>query len=103
MDITIITENNAFAGLCETKVVDFVSTLLDGETDVVAYVLDMFNGARVGDLVTLAIADLAEENGELIKALDLKQAPTLMVVANGATVKYVGVPNVKEFIKAQEA
>ena len=24
-------------------------------------------------------------------------------VANGATVKYVGVPNVKEFIKAQEA
>ena len=46
---------------------------------------------------------LAEENGELIKALDLKQAPTLMVVANGATVKYVGVPNVKEFIKAQEA
>ncbi len=43
---------------------------------------------------------LAEENAELTKALEIKQAPTLVVVSGGAVEKFVSVPNVKKFIQS---
>ena len=43
---------------------------------------------------------LAEENAELTMALEIKQAPTLVVVANGNVEKFVSVPNVKKFIQS---
>ena len=43
---------------------------------------------------------LAEENAELTKALEIKQAPTLVVVSGGTVEKFVSVPNVKKFIQS---
>ena len=43
---------------------------------------------------------LAEENKELTMTLDIKQAPTLVVVENGNISKYVGVSDIKKFLKA---
>ena len=43
---------------------------------------------------------LAEENAELTKSLEIKQAPTLVVVSGGSVEKFVSVPNVKKFIQS---
>ena len=43
---------------------------------------------------------LAEENKELTMTLDIKQAPTLVVVENGNISKHVGVSDIKKFLKA---
>ncbi|MBQ8725810.1 MAG: hypothetical protein IJY84_01750, partial [Clostridia bacterium] len=64
LDLTVITDNKAFTGLCEKVVVDFVSEITAEDADVVSVVLDLFNGARVGDFVTIANADFAESEGK---------------------------------------
>ncbi len=43
---------------------------------------------------------LAEENKELTISLDIKQAPTLVIVKDGEMSKYVGVSDIKKFLKA---
>ncbi len=43
---------------------------------------------------------LAEENAELVNALGVKQAPTLVVAAGGAVEKYTGVSEVKKYIQS---
>ncbi len=43
---------------------------------------------------------LADENKDLATALEIKQAPTLVVVQNGAAQKYAGVSDIKKFLKA---
>ena len=43
---------------------------------------------------------LAEENVALSETLKIKQAPTLVSVANGDAEKFVSVPNIKKFIQA---
>ena len=43
---------------------------------------------------------LAEENAELVTALGIKQAPTLVVIAGGAADKYVGVSEIKKYIQS---
>ncbi len=43
---------------------------------------------------------LASENVELTNALEIKQAPTLVVVENGNVSKYLGVSDIKKFLKA---
>ncbi len=43
---------------------------------------------------------LAEENKELALELEIKQAPTLVVVENGNMIKYTGVSDIKKFLKA---
>ena len=42
---------------------------------------------------------LAEQNKELTEAFGIKQSPTLVVVKDGKTEKFVSVPNVKKFIQ----
>ncbi len=43
---------------------------------------------------------LAEKNKELTISLDIKQAPTLVIVKDGEMSKYVGVSDIKKFLKA---
>ena len=43
---------------------------------------------------------MAYENEDLAVALGVRQAPTLVVVANGEADKYAGVSEVKKFIEA---
>ncbi len=43
---------------------------------------------------------LAPENKELTNSLEIKQAPTLVVVENGNVAKYAGVSDIKKFLKA---
>ncbi len=43
---------------------------------------------------------LADENKELVTELEIKQAPTLVVVTNGVAQKYAGVSDIKKFLKA---
>ena len=43
-------------------------------------------------------AVLANDNKELVNALGIKQAPTLVVVANGNVEKYAGVSDIKKFL-----
>ncbi len=43
---------------------------------------------------------LANDNAELATALEIKQAPTLVVVQNGEATKYAGVSDIKKFLKA---
>ncbi len=43
---------------------------------------------------------LAEENKELAVALEIKQAPTLVVVEGGNVTKYMGVSDIKKYLKA---
>ncbi len=43
---------------------------------------------------------IVDENLELAKSLELKQAPTLVVMHEGGNEKYVGVANIKKFIEA---
>ena len=43
---------------------------------------------------------LAEENAELVTALGIKQAPTLVVIAGGAADKFVGVSEIKKYIQS---
>ena len=43
---------------------------------------------------------LADENKELATALEIKQAPTLVVVQNGTAQKHAGVSDIKKFLKA---
>ncbi len=43
---------------------------------------------------------LADENKELATALEIKQAPTLVVVNNGEISKFAGVSDIKKFLKA---
>ena len=43
---------------------------------------------------------IVDENLELAKSLELKQAPTLVVMHDGGNEKYVGVANIKKFIEA---
>ncbi len=43
---------------------------------------------------------LAEENISLSESLGIRQAPTLVVVTDGNTEKFVSVPNIKKFISA---
>ncbi len=43
---------------------------------------------------------LANENVELVNALGIKQAPTLVVVNGGEVVKYTGVSEIKKFLNA---
>ncbi len=43
---------------------------------------------------------LADENKDLVTKLDIKQAPTLVVVTNGIAEKYAGVSDIKKFLKA---
>ncbi len=45
---------------------------------------------------------LAEQNVELTESLGIKQAPTLVVVKDGETEKFVSVPGVKTFLKSVE-
>ena len=44
---------------------------------------------------------LAEENAELVTALGIKQAPTLVVIADGNTEKFVGVSDIKRYIQSK--
>ncbi len=46
---------------------------------------------------------LAEENPELVKEFEIRQAPTLVVVSNGEAVKYAGVSNVKRYLEGEAA
>ena len=43
---------------------------------------------------------LAEENAELVTALGIKQAPTLVVIADGNADKFVGVSEIKKYIQS---
>ncbi|MBQ8002144.1 MAG: ribonucleoside triphosphate reductase [Clostridia bacterium] len=43
---------------------------------------------------------LADENKDLATALEIKQAPTLVVVQGGIAQKYAGVSDIKKFLKA---
>ena len=43
---------------------------------------------------------LANENVEAVNALGIKQAPTLVVVENGAAAKYAGVSDIKKYLNA---
>ena len=43
---------------------------------------------------------LADENKELATALEIKQAPTLVVVKGGTAEKFAGVSDIKKFLKA---
>ncbi|MBQ6794845.1 MAG: ribonucleoside triphosphate reductase [Clostridia bacterium] len=43
---------------------------------------------------------LADENKELATALEIKQAPTLVVVEGGTAQKFAGVSDIKKFLKA---
>ncbi len=43
---------------------------------------------------------LANENAELAVSLEIKQAPTLVVVENGNISKYAGVSDIKKYLKA---
>ncbi len=43
---------------------------------------------------------LADENKDLATALEIKQAPTLVVVKGGTAEKYAGVSDIKKFLKA---
>ena len=43
---------------------------------------------------------LAEENVALTESLGIRQAPTLVVAANGAVEKFVGVADVKKYIQS---
>ncbi len=43
---------------------------------------------------------LANENVEAVNALGIKQAPTLVVVENGAASKYTGVSDIKKYLNA---
>ncbi len=43
---------------------------------------------------------LADENKELATELEIKQAPTLVVVENGTAQKFAGVSDIKKFLKA---
>ncbi len=44
---------------------------------------------------------LAEENVDLVNALGIKQAPTLVEIAGGAAEKYVGVSEIKKYIQSK--
>ena len=41
---------------------------------------------------------LANEHAEWVNQLGIKQAPTLVVIKNGETAKYIGVSAIKKFI-----
>ena len=43
---------------------------------------------------------LAEENVALTESLGIKQAPTLVVAADGAVEKFVGVAEIKKYIQS---
>ena len=43
---------------------------------------------------------LANENVDAVNALGIKQAPTLVVVENGAATKYTGVSDIKKYLNA---
>ena len=43
---------------------------------------------------------LANENREAVDSFDIKQAPTLVVVEDGAAHKYTGVSDIKKYLKA---
>ena len=44
----------------------------------------------------------AEENAEMSKKLDIKQAPTLVVIKNGEVSKYSNVSNIKKYLGSKE-
>ena len=43
---------------------------------------------------------LANENKELAESLEIKQAPTLVMVKNGEVAKFAGVSDIKKVLKA---
>ena len=43
---------------------------------------------------------LANENTELVEKFSIKQAPTLVVISGGEATKYVGVSDIKKYLKA---
>ena len=43
---------------------------------------------------------LANENAELVEQFSIKQAPTLVVISGGEASKYVGVSDIKKYLKA---